>query len=82
MRLSTFERSSLNSERSSETRALAEAALLRLLVALDEQDIALVVLGGLVPEILTRGGETPSHDISAPRMSTSTSLLASIPSMI
>ena len=50
-------------ERSSETRALAEAALLRLLVALDDRDIALVVLGGLVPEILTRGqGDTvPRH---------------------
>lgn len=50
-------------ERSSETRALAEAALLRLLVALENQDIALVVLGGLVPEILTRGqGESvPRH---------------------
>ena len=50
-------------ERSSETRALAEAALLRLLLALEDRDIALVVLGGLVPEILTRGqGESvPRH---------------------
>jgi len=50
-------------ERSSETRAYAEAALLRLLVALEDRDIALVVLGGLVPEILTRGqGESvPRH---------------------
>lgn len=50
-------------ERSREARALAEEALLRLLAALEGQDIHLVVLGGLVPEILTRGqGETvPRH---------------------
>lgn len=45
-------------ERSPEARALAEEALLRLLVALEDQDVdvvVLVVLGGLVPEILTRG---------------------------
>lgn len=49
--------------RSRETRALAEEALLRLLAALEGQDLHLVVLGGLVPEILTRGqGETvPRH---------------------
>lgn len=50
-------------ERSPEARALAEEALLRLLVALEGQDVELVVLGGLVPEILTRGqAETvPGH---------------------
>jgi hypothetical protein len=50
-------------ERSSEARALAEEALLRLLVALAGQEVELVVLGGLVPEILTRGqAETvPRH---------------------
>jgi len=50
-------------ERSPKTRALAEEALLRLLAALGDQDIDLVVLGGLVPEILTRGqAETiPRH---------------------
>jgi hypothetical protein len=53
-------------ERSPEARALAEEALLRLLVALEGRHadvVALVVLGGLVPEILTRGqAETvPAH---------------------
>ncbi len=50
-------------ERSPEARALAEEALLRLLVALEGEDVELVVLGGLVPEILTRGqGEAvPTH---------------------
>jgi hypothetical protein len=45
-------------ERSPEARALAEEALLRLLAALEGQHpdiVVLVVLGGLVPEILTRG---------------------------
>jgi hypothetical protein len=42
-------------ERSPEARALAEQALFRLLVALEGSDVGLVVLGGLVPEILTRG---------------------------
>jgi len=42
-------------ERSPEARALAEQALLRLLLALEGNDVELVVLGGLVPEILTRG---------------------------
>lgn len=45
-------------ERSPEARALAEEALLRLLVALERRHadvVVLVVLGGLVPEILTRG---------------------------
>lgn len=50
-------------ERSPEARALAEEALLRLLVALEGPDIDLIVLGGLVPEILTRGQDEafPSH---------------------
>jgi hypothetical protein len=50
-------------ERSPAARALAEGALLRLLAALEGEDIDLVVLGGLVPEILTRGqAETvPRH---------------------
>jgi hypothetical protein len=59
---STCGRNSLASdfaaERSPEARALAEEALLRLLVALEGQHadvLVLVVLGGLVPEILTRG---------------------------
>jgi hypothetical protein len=53
-------------ERSPEARALAEEALLRLLVALEDQHadlLVLVVLGGLVPEILTRsqGEAVPDH---------------------
>jgi len=66
-RLSTSGKNSLASdfepERSPEARALAEEALLRLLVALEGKDVELVVLGGLVPEILTRGqGEAvPAH---------------------
>lgn len=47
--------SDFESERSPDARALAEEALLRLLVALAGQEVELVVLGGLVPEILTRG---------------------------
>ncbi len=55
--------SDVEPERSPAARALAEAALLRLLAALEGKDIDLVVLGGLVPEILTRGqAETvPRH---------------------
>lgn len=41
-------------QRSPEARALAEEALLRLLAALRGHEVHLVVLGGLVPEILTR----------------------------
>ena len=55
--------SDLEPERSPEARALAEEALLRLLVALEGEDVELVVLGGLVPEILTRGQAStiPTH---------------------
>ena len=45
--------SDFDHERSPEARALAEEALLRLLVALAGQEVELVVLGGLVSEILT-----------------------------
>jgi hypothetical protein len=50
-------------ERSPAARVLAEEALLRLLVALEGADLELVVLGGLVPEILTRdqGEAVPTH---------------------
>lgn len=50
-------------ERSPEARALAEDALVRLLDALDGHELNLVVLGGLVPELLTsgQGDETPAH---------------------
>ena len=50
-------------ERSPEARELAENALVRLLDALGERELDLVVLGGLVPELLTgqQGDETPAH---------------------
>jgi hypothetical protein len=50
-------------ERSPEARALAEDALARLLDALEGHELDLVVLGGLVPELLTsgQGDETPRH---------------------
>lgn len=50
-------------ERSPEARALAEDALVRLLDALEGDELDLVVLGGLVPELLTggQGDETPGH---------------------
>jgi hypothetical protein len=50
-------------ERSPEARELAENALVRLLDALAGRELDLVVLGGLVPELLTggQGQETPAH---------------------
>ena len=50
-------------ERSPEARELAEDALVRLLDALEGHELDLIVLGGLVPELLTRGqgAETPGH---------------------
>jgi hypothetical protein len=48
-----------DSERSAEARSLAETALAWLLVELDDPDLFIVVLGGLVPEVLTRGQEPP-----------------------
>jgi hypothetical protein len=50
-------------ERSPEARALATDALIRLLDALEGAELDLVVLGGLVPELLTggQGDETPGH---------------------
>lgn len=47
------------SGRSAEARQLAETALAWLLDELDDPDLFIVVLGGLVPEVLTRGQETP-----------------------
>ena len=49
-------------QRSRKTRARAETALVRLLHALGDEDIFLVVLGGLVPEVLA-GDEAlvPEH---------------------
>ncbi len=46
-------------ERSPEARALAEQALVKLLHALDGK-VEIIVLGGLVPEVLTRGQEPPA----------------------
>ncbi len=50
-------------ERSPEARQLAEDALFRLLDALEGHDLSLVVLGGLVPELLTggQGEDIPTH---------------------
>jgi hypothetical protein len=50
-------------ERSPEARELAEDALFQLLGALGAHDLNLVVLGGLVPELLTggEGSEAPAH---------------------
>lgn len=50
-------------ERSPEARELAEDALFRLLDALGAHDLNLVVLGGLVPELLTggEGSQAPAH---------------------
>jgi hypothetical protein len=48
--------------RSRATRARAELALVRLLHELRDDDVFLVVLGGLVPEVLTRDdGLIPAH---------------------
>jgi hypothetical protein len=52
----------MDEQRSRETRARAELALVRLLHELDDENILLVVLGGLVPEVLTRNdGQIPEH---------------------
>lgn len=52
----------MDEQRSRQTRARAELALVRLLHALGNEDIFLVVLGGLVPEVLSRGGAlVPEH---------------------
>lgn len=50
-------------ERSPDARKLAEDALVRLLDALDDHQLDLVVLGGLVPELLTGGQDDriPGH---------------------
>src|SRR5687768_10231047 len=49
-------------QRSSETRQRAERALVWLLYQLRDEDVELIVLGGLVPEVLTRGQEPPVPD--------------------
>lgn len=46
-------------ERSPYSRRIAEKALLALIVALQDHDVPIVVLGGLVPEVLTGGQEPP-----------------------
>lgn len=50
-------------ERSPAARALAEQALIWLLYELRDQELPIIVLGGLVPEILARDAETsaPAH---------------------
>jgi hypothetical protein len=49
--------------RSAQTRARAEAALVRLLYELRDDEAALIVLGGLVPYVLTKdtGSQIPAH---------------------
>lgn len=47
-------------ERSPRARQLAERALLHLIGALKDHDVPIVVLGGLVPEVLTRDQEPPA----------------------
>lgn len=52
----------MDEQRSRETRARAELALVRLLHALGDEDIFLVVLGGLVPEVLaSTEAAVPQH---------------------
>jgi hypothetical protein len=52
----------MDETRSREARGWAELALIRLLDELRDEDALLVVLGGLVPEILTRDdSSTPQH---------------------
>lgn len=52
----------MDERRSRETRARAELALVRLLHALGDEDVFLVVLGGLVPEVLASDGAlVPEH---------------------
>jgi hypothetical protein len=52
----------MDERRSRETRARAELALVRLLYELRHDDVFLVVLGGLVPELLVRDDELiPAH---------------------
>lgn len=52
----------MDEQRSRETRARAELALVRLLHALGDEDVFLVVLGGLVPEVLAGDeGLVPEH---------------------
>jgi hypothetical protein len=50
----------LNSERSRAARDLAQAALVSLIHELGDFDPPIIVLGGLVPEMLTRGQDPPA----------------------
>lgn len=52
----------MDEQRTRETRARAELALVRLAHELRDEDVFLVVLGGLVPDVLTVGdGLIPEH---------------------
>jgi hypothetical protein len=51
---------SVELERSPQARQLAERALVNLLHGLGEEDTGIVILGGLVPEVLTDGQEPPA----------------------
>lgn len=59
MERSTSGRLNLDIERSMDARARAERALVSLLHALGDESPPLIVLGGLVPEMLTRGQNPP-----------------------
>jgi hypothetical protein len=47
--------------RSREARSLAEEALVRLALAAGDDAGKLVLIGGLTPDLLTLGSETPHH---------------------
>lgn len=51
----------MDEQRSREARARAELALVRLLHELGDEDVFLVVLGGLVPEVLASEEPVPEH---------------------
>jgi hypothetical protein len=55
--------SNMDEARSAETRARAERALVLLAYEIGDEDVPLIVLGGLVPEVLTRneGAVIPQH---------------------
>ena len=63
MEPSTFGRLKLDTERSRATRKRAEDALVALIHELGDFDPPLIVLGGLVPDLLTRdqGIPVPKH---------------------
>ncbi len=53
----------MDSERSRDARALAEAALAELAHELRDHDPPLIVIGGLVPDVLTRDQAEEVHEV-------------------